>query len=113
MKRYERMSKEDIISLFGCPCEDCPLYKSRCGSKPCETLKKEWLKEEIKTKKVCRFTLLKTAEDVDKALKELSNHCDEQEGCSSCNLGNGDIDICLANYLKEEIEVEDEKSNLP
>lgn len=111
MKRYERMTKEDIISLFGCPCEDCPLYKSRCGTKPCETLKKEWLKEEIKTKKVHRYDLIKSPEDIDRIHKEMYSACAKNGNmCKECayyDKNDYSSASCFRNFLKEEIEVEE------
>lgn len=112
MKRYEKMSKEEIIDIMGNSfdnCRTCPLLDGEggCGKSwaSCGMSLREYLKEEIKTKKVHRYELIKSPEDINKMFDDMSHVCDECE-CSSCPYGHGDIDICFGNFLKEEIEAE-------
>lgn len=48
MKRYEIMSKEDIIESFSPTCEKCPLQGRHCEdtSLVCSELVQNWLKED-------------------------------------------------------------------
>lgn len=96
MKRYERMSKEEIMDLFVSVrknkfnklCEDCPFYsecdseltplitgssKGWAGSYTCVEKTKAWLEKEVN--KVPRVSTLKTAEDVKEARKEHGELC--------------------------------------
>lgn len=120
-KRYERMSKEDLISfLYGVKehkCGDGCVMDKQCTTAEeyytphsCTERVALYLLEEIKTKKVHRYELIKAPEDLDKLSEEWKEYCDPRY-CVDCKyLGwhaNGGSSMCFAEYLKEEIEVEE------
>lgn len=117
MKRYERMSREEIISVYNSvlngDCGECHA-RNWCNDITtkftCAELMAEWMNKEIKMKKAHRYELIKSPEDVDKLQKEFKCACDNS-GCRRCKYYN-DNEVttasCFVNFLKEEIEVEDE-----
>lgn len=117
MKRYERMSKEEINNAYySCTTSNC----SKCiANKYCnDTIERvtcvervyDWLQKEIKMKKVHRYELIKSPEDVDKILKEHGDVCAAFDGsCRECKYNKPyycTSSHCFANFLKEEIEIE-------
>lgn len=70
-----------------------------------------WLLEEVPTKKVHRYKLINSKEDIDKVRVEFHDAC-HGKYCSSCRYcythdKNGILG-CFTEYLSEEIEVEDD-----
>lgn len=134
MKRYEKMSKEEIMDLFvsirknkfNKLCEDCPFYsecdsdltnlftgssKGWAGSYTCVERTKAWLEKEVN--QVRRVSTLKTAEDVKRARKEHTVLCDERHanknGCDGCKYNVAKEDgfmTCYDYFLAEPVEVE-------
>lgn len=112
MKRYERMTKEDIISAYNSVyCDKC-LAKNWCnGIKrkfTCRETLTEWLNHEIEIKKVHRYELIKSPEDVSKAYSEFDAFCYGGKRCESCKFVYfNNRTRCFVQYLNEEIEVEE------
>lgn len=99
MKRYEKMTKEDIIESYG---------GTGIGYNREHSL---WLLEEVPTKKVHRYDLIDSPTCIDRMRKEFHNQCHGQY-CGSCiycyiHDKNGMVG-CFTEYLSEEIEVEDD-----
>lgn len=98
-KRYERMSREEII-----------IELSKLDSSPACNALLNWLTKEVKIKKVHRYELIKSPEDLDKLSEEWKDYCDPRH-CANCKYliehANGGSSMCFAEYLKEEIEVEE------
>lgn len=119
VKRYERMSKEEIVGLFEniCgTCDGCPLYdeiKKNCKYAKtgfsCNRIAKAYLNEEIKVKKVPRIATINTVDELKEAIKDQHILC-RNSGCSSCKLGDDKrmlgVDACFKAYLAQEIEIE-------
>ena len=65
MKRYEKMSKEEIINFMGqeVTCRDCKASSFCIGRKVCQVCFKEYLNQEIETKP--RWATIKSNEDLD------------------------------------------------
>lgn len=110
MKRYERMTKENIIDLFKgiddcCTCmfsnskNECTLRDKDC----CEGIR-DYLNEEIKLKTVSRWQAIKSDEDLKKMGAEFNIMC-SKESCDTCEYNNERI--CFVGYLLEKIEVEE------
>lgn len=110
MKRYERMTKEEILDTFLVNCPDCVLRGIKCREDTCELTKVCYLKEEIKTKIVHRYELIKSPEDLEKFRSDWmfmcgnNSDCDKCKYCHAANVSLG----CFCAFLNEEIEVEDE-----
>lgn len=116
MKRYEKMSKEEVVEVLrkaGGACSECAVPKKFCsrsrGVLGCAGIVYQWLNEDIKTKRIHRYELIKSPEDVDRFSFEHDKMC-KSHLCKECNLfKNDDVNAdCFAEYLKEEIEVEEE-----
>lgn len=114
MKRYERMAKEEIIDfvcLGNWTCDRCGVKKEYCDrseSGKCNEIVRNWLNEEVTIKKVPRFALIKTQEDLNIIFKEYSEHC-RVTSCSKCEYSgttSGWIP-CTQRYLADEVEVEE------
>lgn len=115
MKRYEKMSKEEIIDVMGNSfddCRTCPLLDGEGGCSKswasCGMSLREYLSEEIKTKKVHRYETIKCPEDLDRLRGGFISIC-ENISCTDCIYsgyqGIGAVG-CFTVYLNEEIEVE-------
>jgi len=109
MKRYEKMSKEEIIDAFSYSfgdCDKCQYHKICNGKGYCSESAKEWLKEEIEIKP--RIATINTVEDVNKALKGFYKICNSKS-CDKCSYSGssmyGSIITCFTKYLCEEVEV--------
>lgn len=111
MKRYERMSKEEIIEFYRKTkdCKNCPFVNKSGGCDSpvtCVFALSDYLMQPIK-KKVHRYELVKSPEDVDKAYSEFNAFCYVNKQCGSCKFVHfNKRSMCFAQYLKEEIEVE-------
>lgn len=115
MKRYEKMSKEEIIEVLmpQSSCTKCVASGELCinkvdGRKTCAETIHFWLNEEVDTKP--RILTVKVAKDVDSLIEKFKHLCHSQKYCSVCKYrpcnttAVGPLE-CLKNYLKEEIEV--------
>lgn len=73
MKRYEKMSKEEIISLYdnSANCDSCPLLESCDTTNDCVTQITDWLYKEIKL--VPRIAKINTSEELHKARQDWHN----------------------------------------
>lgn len=104
MKRYDLMSKEEIIDFNSKDCEDCPL-RNKCYPGKCKEEKANYLNEEVNIK---RWELIKSTEDIEKLYLEWRHMCEHHFGynfgCSECSLNNNStISACFAKYLMEEV----------
>lgn len=108
MKRYEQMNKTEILHFFLIPCVECKL-RARCKGTTCARSKIDYLTEEIKIKKVHRYELIKSPEDTEKLRCEWKEYCNHKTDCSRCKYDSEvrGSSSCFANYLNEEIEVEE------
>lgn len=113
MKRYERMSKEDIIKAYDSihlGCEKCQARGIEfCGNVDCVCAIEKWLSEEIVIKKVPRFQAIKTVEEMKAEGKKLIEFCHGRR-CGECRIHKDAIitgNNCFALWLCEEIEVEE------
>ena len=70
MKRYEKMSKEEIIEfLTNHICGNCKAYEyCKITNEYCEVVRKNWLNEEIEMKP--RWATIQSNEDLDSLFKE-------------------------------------------
>lgn len=117
MKRYERMTKEEIISAYNSVpnggCGECHA-RNWCNDitkkHTCVETITEWLNKEIKRKKVHRYELIKSPEDIDRLHNEMYSACAENGNkCKECpyyDKNDYSSASCFRNFLKEEIEVE-------
>lgn len=114
MKRYEKMSKEEINNAYcSCAtsqCSNCVANKycnDTLGRLTCVERIYDWLQKE--TKKVPRYEFIKTQEDLDRLRNEFVSICEKQL-CSGCKYSSshsvGNVG-CFAAWLKEGIEVEE------
>lgn len=92
MKRYEKMSKEEMMDIVGVPieCDICSI-KQFCNAHPersCTETRAAYLNQEIKI--VPRVATINTVEKLEEARKEFEKYY-------GANI--------FANYLEEEIEV--------
>lgn len=109
MRRYEKMTKEEIIKFFDCDnkeCADCPASKQGTIVSDCAI---EYLTEEIEMKP--RWQTAKTQEDFDKFISEFYKVCEsnssEHFGCTKCRLRGSTITRCYHAYLSELVEVQE------
>lgn len=114
MKRYERMTKEEIIEKYKACCgycRECPLYEiktAECKYSGCDCTEAmaDYLNEEIKLKTVSRWQTIKSDEDLWKMRQDFHGMCNGTR-CDDCSyVGCGKVG-CFINYLFEKIEVED------
>ena len=100
MKRYERMSKEEIIEYI----RSSYTSSENPGGITSGKLFAHYLEQEIQM--VPRYTLIKNDEDMDRVTKEIGKVCD-RIGCDECRFVGtpGGILGCFAAYLKEQVEV--------
>lgn len=123
MKQYERMSKEEIDNAYYFSkgnCSEC-MAKHYCNDITarftCVETVHDWLQKEIKIKKVHRWELIKSDDDLNNAQKKWDSHCKENgkyKNCKECRYSNGNelvptTAVCFTNFLKEEIEIEVEE----
>lgn len=113
MKRYEKMSKEEIIELytrFDCgDCNACPYFEEKgrrtCADDGnCSEAIKIWLNEEIEM--IPRAWTFKTVEEAASARNTLkSNHC-EKIKCHNCKYlsANSNGYSCAFQWLYELVE---------
>ena len=120
MKRYEKMSKEEIIGFLekARDCDSCPLsneerngngYCEESGFKDCAKASFSFLTQKIDIKKVPRITTIRTKEELSEARKQFVKICRNQMfpgGCQGCPYLS-DTGYCFDSFLLEEIEVED------
>lgn len=114
MKQYERMSKEEIDNAYYFSkgnCSEC-MAKHYCNDITarftCVETVHDWLQKEIKMKKVHRYELIKSPEDVKKLKSEFEDHCVD---CLYCKYEaeSSKSGGCFCSFLIEEIEVEVEE----
>ena len=106
MKRYEKMSKEEIIDFLSTElnCNTCTVrtcLKNAINGLQCVYIKKKWLNGEPKA----RIATINSAEDLDNAIHNFNEFCDENP-CTGCPYGNYNSNRftgCFIKYLKEEI----------
>lgn len=108
MKRYERMSKEDIMSVYkttdhccGCKLQDSSYCKNRTTG--CCEIMTDYLNEEIKV--VPRWQTIKSDEDCQRIWEEHSDWCANHK-CDRC-VYRSSQGPCFVNYLIGKIEVEE------
>lgn len=115
-KRYERMSKEEVVEVIkkaGGACSGCAVPKKFCsrasGDLGCAGIVYQWLNENIKSKMIHRYELIKADGDLDRIREEWYSKCGDTDDCSKCKYyaRPHSTTVCFANYLKEEIEVEE------
>lgn len=97
MKRYEKMSKEEIIeSLLNRQCNKCKALKL-CGimSGFCDDVIKSWLNEEVEMKP--RWALIQSDEDIYRLYDEFETTIPNTEDIHYAYV--------FAMWLKEEVEV--------
>lgn len=103
MKRYEKMTKKEIIDFFATDCGMCDLSSNCARNMSCEEIKKEWLNEEIKT--VPLITTINSVEKLREAAEDHKNHCRIQGECKGCDYFSDFSRNCFARYLEQEVEV--------
>ena len=110
MKRYEKMSKEEIVDLFVNGCSKCGA-KEDCIAENCEincrAMKKEWLNKDIETKP--RWATIKSNEHLEDIQTEFNLFCNKNN-CDDCRLNNNKSEKgvwlhCYTRWLEEEVEV--------
>lgn len=109
MKRYERMTKEEIIEVFDRSggCNACR-YKGDCTGElnSCYKQNVNYLNKEIKVKTVSRWQIIKSDEDLKKMREDFRKICNGGK-CDDCFFVGGTVD-CFVGYLNGKIEVEDD-----
>lgn len=115
-KRYERMSKEEVVEVLrkaGGACSECAVPKKFCsrsrGVLGCAGIVYQWLNENIETKRVHRYELIKSPEDLEKFRREWAFMCEHTTDCDKCKYGSAaDVALgCFCAFLNDEIEVEE------
>lgn len=112
MKRYERMTKEEIIEAFKSTewCNTCMFRNSKneCTreDKGCCEAMRDYLNEEIKLKTVSRWQVIKSDEDMKKMQQDFREMCRKHK-CDDCFYAGDGITACFVNYLLEKNEVEE------
>lgn len=95
MKRYEQMSKEEIMGIFGMPfnCPECEIreFCNSCRRDTCVETRAAYLNQEIKI--VPRVATINTAEELKKAWDDYMHRKIPRD--------------VFYDYLAEEIEVEE------
>lgn len=122
MKRYEKLTKEEIIELVvkvgKVFCDQCPIKGDceRLDRDNCSSKLVLYLQEEVITKP--RFMTFKSAEEFRKAIQEIEKvihetnvECHKRGDCKGCKYGDGDgcKQPTLEDWLCKEIEVEEQK----
>ena len=108
MKRYEKMTKEEIIevSMKFVDCEDdCPAYDSCLGKADCPTVYAEYMNEEIEM--IPRVYTFKTAKEAFEYKKNYFVHYDCCKiNCNDCkySCSKNDGVPCEYNWFFEEVE---------
>ena len=104
MKRYERMSKEEIIEYI----RSSYTSSENPGGITSGKLFAHYLEQEIQI--VPRYMLIKTDEDVDRTANAFARFCDDRD-CDNCKFCKtyGGIVACFTAYLKDLVEVEEER----
>lgn len=94
MKRYEQMSKEEIMGIFGTPldCFECKIraFCDSCHKDTCGEVRAAYLEQEIKM--VPRIATINTVEELEMAWADW----------------HGKRAVLFYDYLAEEIEVEND-----
>ena len=115
MKRYEKMSNEDIVNLLLNPkeqCAKCPVPESECFSldeSECVVNIVRVLKENVEIKP--RIATVNTVDELIAMSQEHKANCDEHckhHMCSDCKYHVNEEEKfsgCFCKYLAEEIEV--------
>lgn len=106
MKRYEKLSKEEIIELSKgfIDCKYCPMHDDCNGCQDCIENYEHYMNEEIET--IPRAWTFKTAKEAYEAGKEFrKTHC-FQKRCIDCrySASKNNGTICELNWLYEEVE---------
>ena len=104
MKRYEKMTKEDIVKMIF----ECADGLSDYGETPvaeCIRTLGNSLMEEVEMRP--RFTLIHTEEDMRDALKNFKTMCRMKTECKDCKYAgiNESLAECFCAYLLEDIEI--------
>lgn len=109
MKRYERMTKEEIIEAFKETdwCDNCRFTNKSSRNVNCCDVMANYLNEEIKMKIVPRWQTIKSDEDLEKMREDFCSSVCSQRPCGNCSYAARLVGACFANYLLEEIEVEE------
>lgn len=98
MKRYELMSKEQIMKEYGDGGQNGELAF--------------WLQSEVHCKNAPRYESIKSPSDLDKMVAYMFDFCNNIDTCKHCKYQkaheSGELIDCFIEYLKEEIEVPDE-----
>lgn len=102
MKRYELMSKEEIMLVLNGwrgGCDHCPMAGDEymCHNNTCLEDAVEYLNEELDL--VPRVALINTKEELLEAIKQCREICNETT-CDDCP----GIIHCFVSYLAEEVE---------
>lgn len=110
MKRYETLSKEEIIEIYSnTDCNKCDLI-NMCCFKNCMPTKNFYLNQEVNA--VSRFSLIKSEDELRKSYNDFSTLCKLSESCNSCDFykSGGSIPcskpVAFLNYLCDKIIVE-------
>ena len=104
MKRYEQMTKEEIVELVTkCgrrPCAECPAKCSFMENKDELDGITHYLTAEIQM--IPRWQTIKTQEDIEAIQAAFRKMCDSQ-GCESCKYFEKYVGVggCVFNYLYE------------
>lgn len=103
MKRYEKMTKEDIVKMIF-ECAD-GLYGHNAPVAECIRTLGNGLMEEVEMRP--RFTLIHTKEDMHDAFKNFETMCGMKKMCEDCkyNCSLGSSADCFYAYLLDEVEV--------
>lgn len=115
MKRYEKMTKEEVMKLCLANCSECELSKNNgntfCsdnyGHGFCKDVKQEWLEKEIQTKS--RWELCRTDEDFINMINEARSICNSHALCKDCEFHekcDGVYTTYVIAYGTEKVEVE-------
>lgn len=103
MKRYEKMTKKEIIDFFATDCGMCDFSSTCARNMSCEEIKKEWLNEEIKTAPL--ITTIDSVEKLREVEKDYRKHCRSRHECIGCDYYyTGFGTNCFARYLEQEVE---------
>ena len=115
MKRYETMSKEDIIESFCPTCEKCPLGGRHCEetNETCTELIKRWLREDADNEVMTMGeyvhklipTLDLTSVCPSAIKKEWAHHADASWGCDMTSCAD-----CWSRLVNKKGEIISENS---
>ena len=110
MKRYEKMSKEEIVELVvkvgKVFCDQCPIKGDceRLDRDNCSSKLALYLQEKVITKP--RFVTFKSAEELMNAYIEHEKKYCYNMCCDDCKYNHADSRSCVLHWFCEEIETE-------